>query len=90
MGNINYPIKARQQQVYGNVRMLISLNASGQISETRIIQSSGESLLDQAAVDIVNLAAPFEPFPEELKAEADILEIVRTFRFHEGNTLSSY
>ncbi|MFZ8977286.1 MAG: energy transducer TonB [Pseudohongiellaceae bacterium] len=90
VGNINYPIKARQQQVYGNVRMLIALNASGQISETRIIQSSGESLLDQAAVDIVNLAAPFEPFPEELKAEADILEIVRTFRFHEGNTLSSY
>ncbi|MGB1639363.1 MAG: hypothetical protein ACPHCV_00265, partial [Pseudohongiellaceae bacterium] len=41
VGNINYPIKARQQQVYGNVRMLISLNASGQISETRIIQSSG-------------------------------------------------
>ena len=90
VGNINYPIKARQQQVYGNVRMLISLNASGQISETRIIQSSGESLLDQAAFDIINLAAPFEPFPEELKAETDILEIVRTFRFHEGNTLSSY
>lgn len=90
VGNINYPVQARQQQVYGNVRMLIALNASGQISETRIIQSSGESLLDQAAVDIVNLAAPFEPFPEELKAETDILEIVRTFRFHEGNTLSSY
>ena len=90
VGNINYPVQARQQQVYGNVRMLIALNASGQISETRIIQSSGESLLDQAAVDIVNLAAPFEPFPEELKAEADILEIVRTFRFHEGNMLSSY
>ena len=90
VGNINYPIEARQRQVYGNVRMLISLNASGQINETRIIQSSGESLLDQAAVDIVNLAAPFEPFPEELKAEADIIEIVRTFRFHEGNTLSSY
>ena len=90
VGNINYPIQARQQQVYGNVRMLISLNSSGQISETRIIQSSGKSLLDQAAVAIVNLAAPFEPFPEELKAEADILEIVRTFRFHEGNTLSSY
>ncbi|MBQ86237.1 MAG: energy transducer TonB [Gammaproteobacteria bacterium] len=90
VGNINYPKQARQQQVYGNVRMLISLNASGQVSETRIIQSSGKTLLDQAAVDIVNLAAPFEPFPEELKAEADIIELIRTFRFHEGNTLSSY
>ena len=90
VGNINYPMQARQQQVYGNVRMLISLNASGQVSETRIIQSSGKTLLDQAAVDIVNLAAPFEPFPEELKAEADIIDLIRTFRFHEGNTLSSY
>ena len=90
VGNINYPIQARQQQIFGNVRMLISINASGQISETRILQSSGQSLLDQAALDIVNLAAPFEPFPEELKVEADILEIIRTFRFHEGNRLSSY
>tara|TARA_B100001057_G_scaffold203921_1_gene204643 strand:+ start:125 stop:955 length:831 start_codon:yes stop_codon:yes gene_type:complete len=90
VGNINYPIQARQQQVYGNVRMLISINASGQIGETQILQSSGSSLLDQAAVDIVNLAAPFETFPDELKAEADIIDIIRTFRFHEGNTLSSY
>jgi protein TonB len=47
-------------------------------------------VLDQAALNIVNLAAPFEPFPDELRTEADILEIVRTFRFHEGNSLTSY
>lgn len=90
VGNINYPNEARRQQIYGNVRMLVALRPTGEVEEIRILQSSGESVLDQAAVEIVNLAAPFQPFPDELRAEADILEIIRTFRFHEGNALTSY
>ena len=77
-------------QMYGNVRMLVALQPTGRIDEVRILQSSGHNVLDQAALNIVNLAAPFEPFPDELRTEADILEIIRTFRFHEGNSLSSY
>ncbi|MCG8414859.1 MAG: energy transducer TonB [Pseudomonadales bacterium] len=90
VGNINYPQQARREQIYGNVRMLVALRPTGRIEEIRILQSSGESILDEAAVQIVNMAAPFEPFPEEMRAEADILEIIRTFRFHEGNELTSY
>lgn len=90
VGNINYPNEARRQQIYGNVRMLVALRPTGAVEEIRILQSSGQSVLDQAAVEIVNLAAPFQPFPDELRAEADILEIIRTFRFHEGNALTSY
>ncbi len=77
-------------QMYGNVRMLVALQPTGRINEVRILQSSGHTVLDQAALNIVNLAAPFEPFPDELRTEADILEIIRTFRFHEGNSLTSY
>jgi len=77
-------------QMYGNVRMLVALQPTGRIDEVRILLSSGHTVLDQAALNIVNLAAPFEPFPDELRAEADILEIIRTFRFHEGNSLTSY
>ena len=90
VGNINYPDEARQMQMYGNVRMLVALQPTGRINEVRILQSSGHTVLDQAALNIVNLAAPFEPFPDELRTEADILEIIRTFRFHEGNSLTSY
>ena len=90
VGNVNYPAAARQQQIYGNVRMLVALRPTGRIEEVRILQSSGQAVLDQAAVNIVNMAAPFEPFPDEMRAEADILEIIRTFRFHEGNELTSY
>jgi len=90
VGNINYPDEARRMQMYGNVRMLVALQPTGRIDEVRILLSSGHTVLDQAALNIVNLAAPFEPFPDELRAEADILEIIRTFRFHEGNSLTSY
>jgi protein TonB len=47
-------------------------------------------MLDSAAIEIIHLAAPFDPFPEAMRAEADILEIIRTWRFHEGNALSSF
>lgn len=90
VGNINYPLEARRQQLYGSLRMLVALFPNGEVSEIQILQSSGHSILDQSAVEIVRMAAPFDPFPEAMRAEADILEIIRTWRFHEGNALTSF
>lgn len=90
VGNINYPDKAREEQIYGSLRMLVALLPDGQVDEIRVMQSSGSSILDDAAIEIVHLAAPFSPFPEAMRAEADILEIIRTWRFHEGNALISF
>lgn len=90
VGNINYPAEARRQQIYGSLRMLVALLPDGQVDEIRILQSSDHRLLDDAAIEIVHLASPFDPFPEEIRAEADMLEIIRTWRFHEGNALTSF
>ena len=90
VGNINYPEQARRQQLYGSLRMLVALLPNGEVANIQILQSSGHSILDQSAIEIVNLAAPFQPFPEAMRAEADILEIIRTWRFHEGNALTSF
>ena len=90
VGNLNYPAEARRQELYGSLRMLVALLPNGDIQSIQILRSSGLNLLDQAAIDIVTMAAPFDPFPEEMRAEADILEIIRTWRFHEGNSLTSY
>ena len=90
VGNINYPLAARQQQLYGSLRMLVSLFPNGEVSEIQILKSSGYSILDQAAIAIVRMASPFESFPEAMRAEADILEIIRTWRFHEGDALTSF
>jgi protein TonB len=55
----------------------------------RVIRSSGHSVLDDAAINIVRLAAPFAPFPPGIKSEVDILDITRTWQFMKGNRLGS-
>lgn len=89
VGNLNYPEAARQQQIYGDLRLLVALNPDGSLNEVLILQSSKSAVLDRAAVEIVNLAAPFEPFPEALRGQYDILEIIRTWRFQEGAAFST-
>lgn len=84
IGNLNYPVAARQQGIYGDLRLLVALRPDGSLEEVRILKSSASRVLDQAAIDIVNLAAPFDPFPPELMGSVEILEIIRTWRFREG------
>ncbi|WP_416467676.1 TonB family protein [Pseudomonas sp. LFS044] len=88
VGNLNYPDEARRQQIYGNLRMMVSINRDGSLYEVLVLESSGQPLLDQAAQRIVRLAAPFAPFTGDL-AEYDRLEIIRTWRFARGDRLSS-
>ncbi len=88
IGNLNYPAQARQQQIYGSLRMLVSINRDGTLREVSVLESSGKPVLDQAALRIVRLAAPFAPFTGDL-ADVDVLEIIRTWRFESGDRLSS-
>ena len=89
VGNLNYPQQARDLEIYGSLRMLVSIRPDGSVQEIRILESSGERVLDEAAVNIVRLAAPFDAFSDEMRAQADILEIIRTWRFRPGNSFSS-
>lgn len=88
VGNQNYPDEARRQQIYGSLRLLVTIRRDGGLQEVQILESSGHSVLDQAAMRIVRLAAPFAPFSGDL-AEFDQLEIVRTWRFERGDRLMS-
>ena len=88
VGNLNYPDEARRQQIYGSLRMMVSINRDGSLFEVLVLESSGQPLLDQAAQRIVRLAAPFAPFTGDM-AEFDRLEIIRTWRFARGDRLSS-
>ncbi len=88
VGNLNYPDEARRQRIYGNLRLLVSINRDGTLYEVQVLESSGQPVLDQAALRIVRLAAPFAPFSGDL-ADIDRLEIIRTWRFERGDRLSS-
>ena len=88
IGNLNYPEEARRQRIYGSLRLLVSINRDGTLYEVQVLESSGQQVLDQAALRIVRLAAPFAPFTGDL-ADIDRLEIIRTWRFERGDRLSS-
>ncbi|OEY65854.1 energy transducer TonB [Marinobacter sp. X15-166B] len=81
VGNMNYPAEARRAGVYGALRMLVSLRNDGSIKEIAILESSGSSVLDDAAIHIVRMASPFAPFPANMKEQTDELEIIRTWSF---------
>lgn len=89
IGNLNYPQEARHRQIYGQLRLLVSLLPDGSVHNIEILQSSGQAILDDAAIRIVRLSAPFAAFPYELKKEVDQLEIIRTWKFEKGNRFYS-
>lgn len=88
-GNSHYPEEARRQEIYGHLRLVVAILPDGTIKEAAILQSSGQQLLDDAALQIVRQASPFDPFPSSLRKDTDILEIIRTWRFTRGNTLTT-
>ncbi|WP_191601454.1 energy transducer TonB [Marinomonas algicola] len=89
IGNIHYPIEAKRNKLYGKLRLAVSLSSNGYVKEIDILHSSGVRVLDDAAIRIVRLAEPFQPFPAELSKEVDQLEIIRTWQFISGNQLQS-
>ncbi|WP_312957923.1 energy transducer TonB [Stutzerimonas nitrititolerans] len=89
IGNLNYPDEARRQRIYGSLRMLVIVKSDGTVEELRVLESSGRPVLDEAAMRIVRLSAPFAPFSGELARNYDQVEIIRTWRFERGDTLSS-
>lgn len=89
IGNLNYPEAARRKNLTGSLLLSVALQPDGAIYKVQIRRSSGESELDEAAVRIVRLAAPFAPFPVELRQEADVLVITRTWKFFNGAHLET-
>ncbi len=80
-GNTHYPEVALRNHLTGDLRLLVALNKDGSLREVTVRHSSGSPKLDQAAIDLVYQAAPFEPLPSEITKDTEILEIIRTWQF---------
>jgi protein TonB len=89
VGNLNYPDQARRQGLTGKLMLDVIMNADGTVRDISILRPSGHAVLDEAAIRIVNLAAPFAPFPPEILKEADILHITRTWEFSTTNRMQT-
>lgn len=89
IGNLNYPSQARQQKIFGQLRLTVTIMADGNVESVEVTKSSGQRILDAAAVRIVKLAAPYAPFSEDIRKETDIISIVRTWSFTANDRLES-
>lgn len=89
IGNLNYPDEARRRKLHGSLLLHVALRPDGTVKEINVKRSSGYKLLDDAAVRIVRLSAPFAPFPPEIREETDIIDIFRTWQFLSNNKLFS-
>lgn len=87
IGNENYPEEAHRKQIFGDIRLAVTIERDGSVAGIEILESSGQRVLDQAAIRIVRLATPFRPIPPGI--EADRIEIIRTWHFVPGDQLTT-
>lgn len=89
IGNLNYPEQARRQKLYGKLQLSVSILKDGSVENIEVSKSSGQRILDAAAVRIVKLAAPYAPLPPNITKDTDILTITRTWTFTSTDRLES-
>ena len=91
IGNLNYPEAAKRDRLYGNLQLTVGIMANGNLESVEINRSSGQKILDAAAIRIVKLAGQngFAPFPPDIRRDTDILHITRTWVFTRSDELMS-
>lgn len=85
VGTLNFPDEARRRNLSGSLILDVALRSDGSIRDITLVRSSGHKVLDDAARNIVQLAAPYAPFPEEMRRQYDILHIKRSWQFLQNN-----
>ncbi|MGO2225442.1 MAG: energy transducer TonB [Psychrobacter celer] len=80
VGNLHYPAQARAQGITGDVRLMVVISSDGNVKAIRLLESSGSTILDEAAKQSVRQAAPFGKFTEDMN---DIVELrlIRTYQY---------
>ncbi len=87
VGNQHYPRVAKARNLEGSLVLDAAIRADGSVDSVTVLRSSGHVILDDSAEHIVRIAAPFDPFPDRLRREYDILHIVRTWKFSQSSLI---
>ncbi|MDD4914492.1 MAG: TonB family protein [Methylococcales bacterium] len=88
-GNLNYPEAARNKGEAQTLTMDVGINADGSIYSMRIVRSSGNAELDEAAKHIVRMSAPFASLPLDLLQEVNVLVITRVWKFSDQTGMTA-
>jgi protein TonB len=86
VGSIHFPRAAWRAPGTRNPDIEVVILDDGSLKSATVVRSSGSAKLDQAALDILKLASPFDPFPKELADKYRQLTFTYGYEFDEGRT----
>jgi protein TonB len=89
IGTLNYPNEARRRGLSGNPVLEVAINANGEMEDIVVRRTSGHPELDQAALAILKLATPFDPFPAELRKQHGSIRFAYEWQFLSGELVDS-
>jgi len=84
IGTAHFPEQLLGDRTLGRPTLEVAIGADGRLADIVVRRSSGDKALDQAALRILRLAAPFEPLPEHIRAEYDVLKFAYEWDFENG------
>jgi len=84
IGTQHFPAAARRRGLSGSPVLEVAIRADGSLQQVLLRRSSGHRELDNAAIGIVRLAAPFEPFPPAVRARYPLLRFAYEWQFQSG------
>lgn len=84
VGTLNFPNEARRRSLSGNPVIEVVIHADGRLQDVVVRRSSGHREIDNAALGIVRLALPFDPFPPAMRASYPQLRFAYEWQFIGG------
>lgn len=85
IGTANYPTALLGNLSAGRPTLEVVIAADGRLDDIVVRKSSGDKALDQAALRILRLAAPFAPLPDEIRKDFDVLRFAYEWDFSPGD-----
>lgn len=84
VGTLNFPNEARRAGLSGNPVVEVAIRADGSLEQAVVRRTSGHPELDSAALGIVRIAAPFDPFPTAMRERYPVLRFAYEWQFLNG------
>lgn len=87
-GTENFP-QVGGKKLYGELTMIVTVDATGRVVDTEVVESSGNRTLDRQAGAIARAAGPFGPFTAAMRRQAEQISVVSRFKFTRDETLQA-
>jgi protein TonB len=90
IGTANFPDRFLERgSHFGRPTLEVAIGPRGNLEEIVVRRSSGNGSLDQAALKILRMAAPFEPLPPTITAEYKVLRFAYEWDFSTGDRIAA-